>query len=204
MKILIAEDDVVSRKLLKAILSKWDHEVIVAKDGNEALEALMQDDAPCLAILDWMMPGKDGIDVCREVRQQKEKTYLYIIMLTAKQNKGDIVKGLDAGADDYIAKPFDMAELKARINVGQRIVNLELSLQTKVVELQKALDNIKQLRGIIPICAWCKKIRDDKNYWQNVETYVASNSNADFSHLICPECSEKYFGELMKEEQVGS
>ena len=139
MKILIAEDDSVSRRVLEVTLVKWGYEVIVAGDGEEALAALQSADAPPLAILDWMMPGKDGVEVCGRVRQTPSSTPIYIILLTAKTEVEDVVKGLDAGADDYLTKPFERAELRARIEVGVRVVNLQKKLAKRVEELNLAL-----------------------------------------------------------------
>ena len=139
MKILIAEDDMVSRRVLEATLVKWGHEVTVAINGDEALTVLRSADAPSLAILDWMMPGKDGVEVCGMVRQSESATPTYIILLTAKTEKEDIVAGLEAGADDYLTKPFVRSELRARIEVGVRVVNLQKKLADHVEELNQAL-----------------------------------------------------------------
>jgi len=191
VRILIAEDDAVSRHLLEATLHKWGYEVIVATDGLEALEALRQPSAPSLAILDWMMPGMDGAEVCLKARELAAGRLLYIILLTAKGRKEDVVKGLTAGADDYIIKPFDRSELKARMNAGERILRLQAELAARVKELELALANVKLLQGLLPICCYCKRIRDDQNYWQQVDTYVADHSEAQFTHGICPECRDK-------------
>jgi len=190
VRILIAEDDAVSRRVLEATLVKWGYEVVVTTDGQQALEALTQPEAPSLAVLDWMMPGLDGSEVCRRVRQTVGDRLLYLILLTAKGRKEDIVEGLTAGADDYVVKPFDRAELKARINVGERILRLQAELATRVKELELALSKVKLLQGLLPICCYCKKIRDDQNYWRQVEAYVTSHSEAQFTHAICPECRE--------------
>ena len=191
MRILIAEDDAVSRRVLEATLVKWDYEVVVTTDGQQALEALKKPDAPSLAVLDWMMPGLDGSEVCRQVRQTIGDRLLYVLLLTAKGGKDDIVHGLNAGADDYIVKPFDRAELKARLDVGQRILRLQTELAERVKELELALSKVKLLQGLLPICCYCKKIRDDQNYWRQVEGYVAEHSEAQFTHAICPSCREK-------------
>jgi DNA-binding response OmpR family regulator len=191
VRILIAEDDVVSRHLLETTLTKWGYEVISTTDGMQAFDALSQPDAPSLAVLDWMMPGMDGAEVCQRARSLGTDRLLYIILLTAKGRKEDIVQGLTAGADDYIIKPFDRSELKARINVGERILRLEAELAARVKELELALANVKLLQGLLPICCYCKKIRNDQNYWQQVDTYIADHSEAQFTHGICPECREK-------------
>ena len=191
MRILIAEEDVVSRHLLETTLTKWGYEVISTTDGIQAFDALSQPDAPSLAVLDWMMPGMDGAEVCHRARSLGTDRLLYIILLTAKGRKEDIVQGLTAGADDYIIKPFDRSELKARINVGERILRLQAELAARVKELELALANVKLLQGLLPICCYCKKIRNDQNYWQQVDTYIADHSEAQFTHGICPECREK-------------
>jgi phosphoserine phosphatase RsbU/P len=191
MRILIAEDDRVSHHLLETTLTKWGYEVVSTTDGLRAFEVLSQPDAPSLAVLDWMMPVMDGAEVCRRARGLGADRLLYIILLTAKGRKEDIVQGLTAGADDYIVKPFDRSELKARINVGERILRLQAELAARVKELELALANVKLLQGLLPICCYCKKIRNDHNYWQQVDTYIADHSEAQFTHGICPECREK-------------
>jgi response regulator RpfG family c-di-GMP phosphodiesterase len=139
-----------------------------------------------------MMPGMDGIELTRKVRSNPQLNTTYIIMLTALIQKKDIVTGLKAGADDYITKPFDNKELHARIKVGVRIVELEKHLKDRIIELEEALKHIKRLQGLVPICAYCKKIRSDDNYWQQVEGYISERSDAEFSHSICPECYEEF------------
>lgn len=128
MKILIAEDNSTSRRILESILIKWNYEVISARDGIEAWEKLQGSDPPRLMILDWMMPGKNGVELCRELRGRNDVGPMYIILLTARDDKNDIVEGLSAGADDYIAKPFNKDELQARIDVGRRMVELQDAL----------------------------------------------------------------------------
>jgi DNA-binding response OmpR family regulator len=190
MRILIAEDDPVSRRVLETTLARWGHEVVVTCDGAEAWAALSGDDAPPLAILDWMMPGMDGVDVCRRVRQIHTATPPYLILLTAKGGKEDIVTGIESGANDYLTKPFHRDELRVRVNVGLHIVELQMSLAGRVRELEAALAKVRQLQGILPICSYCKKIRDDQNYWQQVEGYISDHSEAEFSHSVCPSCYE--------------
>ncbi|HMC67064.1 MAG TPA: response regulator transcription factor [Gemmataceae bacterium] len=196
MRIVIAEDDQVSRRVLQSTLVKWGHEVVVTSDGKAALDGLLAPDAPKLAILDWMMPQLDGIEVCRRLRAAPLAQPPYIVLLTARGDKRDLVAGLDAGADDYIAKPFDRGELQARINVGIRVVELQRKLAERILELEEALANVRQLQGLLPICAWCKKIRDDQNYWHQVETYIGAHSDARFSHGICPECLKIVMGKV--------
>ena len=188
MKILIAEDDPIPRTVLERTLRKWDHEVVSACDGAEAWGILERPDAPKLAILDWIMPGLDGPDVSRNVRDLVRPEPTYIILLTSKQQKLDVVAGLNSGADDYVTKPFDPQELQSRIRVGERMVALQQKLSDRVRKLEEALAQVTELRGLLPMCSYCRKIRDDKNYWQEVETYLSAHADVKFSHGICPSC----------------
>ncbi|WP_419658869.1 response regulator receiver protein [Desulfosarcina variabilis str. Montpellier] len=199
MRILIAEDDLTSRNILAALLKKKGHEVMETTNGTDAWTVMQKPDAPRMAILDWMMPEMDGLEVVRRIRELQTEQPPYLIMLTAKGEKSDIVVGLDAGADDYLVKPFDAGELKARIEVGRRIVDLQMRLAEQVTALQQALKHIKTLQGIIPICSFCKKIRNDKGYWDQVEAYVGKHSQAEFSHSICPECMAIHYPEYADE-----
>lgn len=187
-RILIAEDDNVSRTVLERTLRGWGHDVVVTKSGNEAWEALLCDDAPRLAILDWMMPEMEGPEICRRVRALAQPIPTYIILLTARGQTDDIVVGLESGADDYVTKPFDRQELRSRIRVGERVLALQQGLADRVRELEEALGQVKELKGLLPICSYCKAVRDDQNYWHRVETYIAAHSAARFSHGICPGC----------------
>ena len=191
MNILIAEDDPVTCRKLEVVLTKQGYNVVVARDGNQAFDMLMNDDAPQLAILDWMMPGMDGVDICKKIENRKTGSYTYIILVTSKTEKEDIAAGLDAGADDYVTKPFSAKELHARVRVGERILTLQNNLAEHVAKLEDALSSVRQLQGLLPICAYCKKIRDDQNYWQRVENYISKYSDAKFSHSICPDCYEE-------------
>jgi sigma-B regulation protein RsbU (phosphoserine phosphatase) len=188
MKILIAEDDPVSRRVLVATLDKFGYEVVVAANGAEAWDVLQSADAPHLAILDWMMPEIDGVELCRRVRALPTATPPYLILLTAKCGKEEVVIGLDAGANDYLTKPFDRAELRARVQVGAHVLELQGKLAARVRELEAALSEVKQLQGLLPICSYCKKIRDEQNYWHRVESYLSEHSDVEFSHGICPAC----------------
>ncbi|MBN2333303.1 MAG: response regulator transcription factor [Deltaproteobacteria bacterium] len=203
MLILIAEDDVTSRTMFAGVLTKSGHEVVETVNGAAAWGVLQQPDAPRLVILDWMMPEMDGPEVVRRVRSLQLDRPPYIIMLTTRGDKADIVAGLNAGADDYLTKPFDLGELHARVEVGRRMVELQEVLAAKIESLNQALDQTKTLRGIIPICASCKKIRNDQGYWSQVETYVCEHSEAEFSHGICPECMQKLYPEFVRKDGNG-
>jgi sigma-B regulation protein RsbU (phosphoserine phosphatase) len=204
MDILIAEDDAISRRMLEVTLQRWGHRVLVTADGQSAYETLSRDDAPPLAILDWMMPQLDGLSVCRRLRVNPAKRSLYIILLTARIDKRDIVAGLESGADDYITKPFDREELQARINVGIRMAVLQQEFARRVAELEDALKRVKQLQGLLPICSYCKSIRNDDNYWQRVEEYIGAHSDARFSHGICPKCFETIIKPQLREQGMST
>lgn len=190
-RILIAEDHYVSRHLLERNLTNWGFQVITAEDGEAAVRILESADAPPLAIVDWMMPRMDGLEVCRRVRALKDRPYIYLVLLTAKSHKEEIATGLEAGADDYVIKPFDPDELRARLKVGQRVVELERTLARKIDDLQQALADVRKLKHLLPICMYCKSVRDDQDYWHQIEEYIHTETGADFSHGICPACLEK-------------
>ena len=196
MQVLIAEDDRVTGEILARTLQRWSYQTTLVSDGVQALERLSVSTEPTLAILDWMMPGMDGPDVCRRIRQDMPLANMYLLLVTAREGRGDVIAGLDAGADDYIIKPFDPEELRARVAVGIRVLGLQQKLAERVAELQTALSNVKQLRGLLPICSYCKRIRGDDQYWQQVEGYIADHSEAQFSHGICPACYDTISAEL--------
>jgi len=196
MKVLIAEDDRVTGQLLDGTLRRWKYDTILVTDGDAAWAHLRQTTLPTLALLDWMMPGMDGPDVCRRVRAELPLANMYLMLVTARETRRDLIAGLDAGADDYVVKPFDADELRARIGVGVRVIALRENLAERVEQLQVALSSVKQLRGLLPICSYCKRIRGDDSYWQQVESYITAHSNAQFSHGICPTCYATISAEL--------
>jgi DNA-binding response OmpR family regulator len=192
MKVLIAEDEAVSRTLLDATLTSWGYEVVATRDGCEAWDALRGPAAPRLAILDWQMPCLDGLELCRRLRADAATRSLYVLLLTGKGGTENLVAGLRGGADDYLTKPFDLDELSARLGVGKRVIALQESLADRVRELEQTLAQVRRLRGLIPICAWCKKVRSDRDYWQQVEDYLGEHSDLRFSHGICPDCFARH------------
>lgn len=193
MRVLIAEDDRASRLVLETVLSKWDYEIVSTANGEEAWAALCQGGAPSIAILDWMMPGIDGVEVCRRFRTTYPHTPAYFILLTVLDRKENIVAGLEAGANDYITKPFHKEELRARLRVGERVLELQQTLARRVDELQHALQHVRTLQGILPICVHCHRIRSDQESWERIEKYISDHTDALFSHSYCPDCVEKYY-----------
>jgi DNA-binding response OmpR family regulator len=181
MNILIADDDSTSRIVLSATLKKLGHQVTAAKDGAEAWTLFESGDVPLL-ISDMVMPHVDGLELCRRIRAAKRPKYTYIILLTSVGGKTGYLVGMRAGADDFTNKPFDEEQLAARLVVAERVLNLQ--------------SQVKQLSGLFPICCVCKKVRDDQNYWQQVESYISKRTDARFSHGYCPECYKKAIQEI--------
>lgn len=191
MDVLIAEDDAPSRLMLQAMLTSWGYDVTVADDGDEAWGKLCEAEHPQLVILDWMMPGMEGPEIVRRLRERGSENPYYAIILTTRSSKDSAASALDSGADDFIEKPFNNDELRARIGVGSRMTALQQALSSHLQELRETLARINRLEGIIPICMHCKKIRDDQNGWNQLEKYLSDHSEAKFSHGICPHCYDE-------------
>lgn len=191
MKILIADDDAPSCFILQSLLSSWGYDVITAADGNEAWKILCEPEHPHLLLLDWLMPGLEGPEIVRRLRQRGAEKPYYSIIITSRSDEDSAASALNAGADDFIWKPFDNNELRARVSVGYRTNCLETALSDHIQDLSQALDRVRQLEGIIPICSYCKKIRDDHNDWFQLEQYISEHSEARFSHGACPECYKR-------------
>ena len=215
MKILIADDDTITRVAIGRLLEKWGYDVVQANDGSEAWESVCQEDPPRIAILDWMMPEPDGVEICRLLKEESDFPFIYTILLSVRQEKEDIVSALDSGGHDFLSKPVHTEELRSRIAVGVRLVKAEDRIRAKNRELasindrltqtnadlQSALKEIQTLHGILPICVHCKKIRlehqqaEDPNSWVTIEEYIGSRTKAEFSHGICPICAAKHYPE---------
>jgi DNA-binding response OmpR family regulator len=183
--ILIIDDNPQSIKLLGNILDSKGYSTAVAMNGTEALKFL-ENEIPDLILLDIMMPGMDGFEVCRSIKMNKNARETPVIFLTAKREIDDLVRGFEVGGVDYVTKPFNSNELLIRVKTH--------------LDLKKARDEIRRLKGIIPICCNCKKIRDDKGFWEQVEIYIESHSDAEFSHGICPECTKELYGDLLNDK----
>jgi len=193
MKLLVADDDPSMCQLVARTVEFVGAEVLLAHDGAQALQ-LWQQERPRLVITDWMMPGTNGTELCRQIRSAGGSDYTYIIMLTACEATSEIVEGLEAGADDYVTKPFHREELIMRVKAGLRILLLEEALSDHIAGLQEALARVRVLEGLLPICSYCKKIRDDAGEWQGVEHYIGAHTGVDFTHGICPTCLARVSG----------
>jgi len=174
VKILAVEDDIVARKILVQALHRLGHDVIEAKDGHEALAHLEREPARVI-VSDWIMPGIDGLELCRQVRARVNSEYVYFILLTSREaDHANQREAIEAGVDDFLKKPLDLQELWMRLRVSERILRYATQVQ--------------QLEAFLPICSYCKKVRDDQNYWQQIEGYINARTGSEFSHSVCPDC----------------
>jgi phosphoserine phosphatase RsbU/P len=192
MSILLADDDPAVRKLVPRSLASLGQELHLAASGTRAVE-LWREHQPQLIITDWRMPGTDGQALCRLVRETLARNYTYVIMLTACDRRQDVIAGLQAGADDYVTKPFSCDELVMRVKAGLRLVGLQAALRAKITELEEALERVHTLEGLLPICAHCKQIRDAEGAWHPVEQYIQKRTGATLSHGVCPECMAEHW-----------
>lgn len=177
MKLLIVEDDDESRDVLKALLELDGHDVTAAWNGIEGWQAFQSGEFS-VVLSDWLMPEMDGLELCRRIRASDRPSYSYIILVTALHGKSSYLQGMDAGADDFVSKPLDPDELKARLIVAERIIGVQ--------------NRVKHLEGILPTCMYCKQIRDEQNQWVGIESYISKRSRASFSHGVCPSCYDKF------------
>ncbi len=175
MKILTVEDDITSRKILCQSLQKLGHQVVEAVDGEEALRHLADAEPPRVVVSDWTMPRMDGLQLVKGIRSRLNTEYTYFILLTARTADDDNQReATEAGVDDFLTKPVNLTELWMRLRVAERILRFTTQ--------------VRQLEAFLPICSYCKKVRDDSNYWQQIETYINARTGSEFSHSVCPDC----------------
>jgi len=177
MNVLLVEDDAVARMVLEAVLTARGHQVTAASDGKDAW-SLWSLSRQAVVLSDWLMPEMDGLELCRRIRAERRQEYTYFILQTSKSGKESFLTAMEAGIDDFVTKPVDPDELVARLRAAERILDLRRELS--------------QLEGLLPICSYCKRIRDAGDTWQSVERYVGERSKAEFSHGICPDCYKKH------------
>lgn len=189
VNILIVDDDAVSRTVLASALKKRGHIVASASGGEQALEIFAKSQHR-IVVSDLLMPGIDGLELCRRIRKANAPQYTYLILLTAIEGKAGYLEGMRAGADDFISKPLDTDLLEARLVVAERVLNLQ--------------SQVRQLAGLLPICSLCKKVRDDGNYWHQVEAYISHHTDARFTHSYCPDCFKKLLSEVEALEATAS
>lgn len=190
--ILIADDDAVTRQALASVVRRSGWEPVAVENGAGALAALAAAGGPRVALVDWLMPDLSGIEVCQRIRHLDIAVAPYIILVTVKNEAEDVVLGLDAGADDYLVKPAHPGELRARVAVGLRTVDLRDRLIQRATQLETALAEVRQLRSLLPTCSYCRRIKDDRDEWQSLEEYVSHYTDVKFSHGFCPQCFDRY------------
>jgi len=194
--ILVVDDQPANLKVLLSSLERCDFQIRIAESGEMALRTLGKF-KPDLVLLDVMMPGMDGFETCSRIKKNPITADLPVIFMTALDSVEDKMAGFAAGGVDYITKPFQQVEVLARVNT-------HITLRRQYVELQRALEEVKKLSGILPICSFCKKIRNDKGYWEQVEQYIAEHSEALFSHGVCESCAEIHYGDILRDMKKSS
>lgn len=195
--ILVVDDNPDNLRLFAKLLTEHRYKTRLAPNGDRAM-ATISKEAPDLVLLDIMMPGMDGYEVCRQLKADKQTADIPVIFLSSLNDTIDKVKALSLGGVDYVSKPFQEEEVLARVKTHLTLSLLRRELEKKNAELQEAFEEIKTLRGIIPICASCKKIRDDEGYWQHLEIYIRDHSEAQFSHGLCQDCANKLYPGLLE------
>ena len=195
--ILIVDDTPTNIDLLNLVLQRRSYRVRVADSGQRALDQVALE-PPDLILLDIMMPGLDGFETCGRLKLNPDHSKIPVIFITALDEMKDKLRGFQVGGVDFITKPFQAEEVLARVKTHLTIQKLYTDLERKNEKLEKALEEVKTLQGIVPICSMCKNIRDDKGYWQKVEMYVSDRMGTKFSHSYCPTCLEKEMGKLDK------
>jgi len=196
-KVIIIDDAPENIRMLIEIL-KEDYATIPATSGEAGLAKAQIEPLPDLILLDIMMPGIDGYEVCKSLKEIEKTKDIPVVFISAMSEVMDDARGFDLGAVDYITKPFYPATIKARLRNHVRLRKTILEMDMIIHQLKEALSEIKTLSGLIPICANCKKIRDDKGYWQQVEQYIKKHSEAEFSHSICPDCVSELYAEFQE------
>ncbi|MGE3177823.1 MAG: response regulator transcription factor [Vicinamibacterales bacterium] len=190
--VLIVDDDATTRHALTMIVSRSGWNPLPVENGAAALALLGDPGGPRVALVDWMMPDLSGIELCQTVRGREAALAPYLILVTVRSASADVVAGLDAGADDYLVKPIDAGELRARVRVGLRTMDLRDRLVRRAHQLETALAEVRQLRSLLPTCSYCRRIRDDQDGWQSLEEYVSHHTDTKFSHGFCPDCFARY------------
>ena len=199
--ILVVDDTPANLRLLFHMLTQHGYKVRAVSSGERALESV-QAAAPDLILLDIMMQGLDGYQVSQRLKANAQTHDIPIIFISALGAAADKVNAFKVGGVDYVSKPFHAEEVLARVETHLTLRSLHKQLEQRVQELEDALSQIKTLRGLLPICANCKKIRDDRGYWHQVEEYIRDHSLADFSHSICPDCFARLYPDYAQEEPL--
>lgn len=197
-RVVIAANNRLTLQVLESTIEGWGYETMVVFDHRELADRMEQEVRPPLVILDGAMRDMDILSICRRIRLSSPAARPYIILLTPAAD-GQMLVDPSRGPDDLLGSPFTKKELRAHISTGMRILDLETELSELVVDLEHAASRIERLRGLLPICSHCKKIRDDRGYWNELERYISDHSDAEFSHAICPDCFSTYYPDVKDE-----
>jgi sigma-B regulation protein RsbU (phosphoserine phosphatase) len=189
LKVLLVEDDIASLRLQHRMLTGWGHEVTACENGGVACELFAANQYD-VVVSDWIMPELDGLELCNRIRSIKKRDYCYFILVTAQSRTENLIQAIEVGVDDYLTKPVDSVELRVRLKVAERIVNLR--------------SDVRVLQGLLPMCAWCKSIRDDSNLWESLEDYFSIHTCAELTHAICPTCLARQLELLDKQDSAAS
>lgn len=199
--ILIVDDIPKNLQVLGGILNKEEVKIAAATRGDQAI-SMAHEIHPDLILLDVMMPGLDGFETCRRLKSSPDTEEIPIIFLTAKTEAEDLVRGFEVGAVDYITKPFNASELLSRVHTHLELKRARDIHKELIRRLTESLEQVKKLTGLIPICASCKKIRDDEGYWLQVEEYLEAHSEAQFTHGMCPSCMKEMYPDVYKQMEA--
>ncbi|MBI2947289.1 MAG: response regulator [Verrucomicrobia bacterium] len=184
MKILLVDDDPVALEILKTSLAYAGHQTVEARNGEEAWAVLSRQPVQII-VSDWMMPKLDGLELCNRIRARRSRDYVYFVLLTARSDKENYHTAMGKGVDDFLAKPFRCDELLIRLRVAERILGF--------------MSQVRELKNLLPICSYCKRIRDDRDYWHQIESYIHAQTGTDFTHSICPECYQEHIRPYLDE-----
>ncbi len=190
MKVLFVEDEYITRLTVQVVLEGWGYTVDSAEDGIVGWEFIQNTDVPQIAILDWEMPGLDGLELCRKIKALRRKVPVYVILLTGKDARQDILKGFAAGADDYMTKPFDDNELRARVRVAAKLVSTQEELAASNDEMWRALNHVALIQGDFSFCTRCHKVENDQGVWKTLAEYSNDQEDRRFNYMLCPDCSK--------------
>ncbi len=189
VRVLVVDDVPVQRIALQRRLDKWGYEVLAVESAEQAYASLGDRDAPTLVVLDWTLPDMDGPELCRRIRAHASLRTAYLILYTSRESSEDLVAGLEAGANDFVSKTADPEELRARLQVGARYALLHRDLQARTREVEAALETVNKLQGILPICSYCKRVRDDRSYWHEIDRFLVQRTDLELSWSTCDQCA---------------
>lgn len=192
LRILVVDDDAVTRMTLESVIRAAGWSPIAIEDPEMALDILTGADPPPIALIDWQMPSLSGVELCRRLRAADVTARPYVIFVTANSTSTDIVTGLDAGADGYMTKPIAAEELQARVRAGLRTIALQQDLRSRLEQAEAESARTRPLRELLPMCCYCRRIRDERQHWSTLEEYLSHRINVRFTHGFCPTCYEHY------------